>query len=124
MPLFTKNFNISQLGATAVETNMGTLGAGSLRTIVGGCTAVTHSNVASANADTVLLTSSSTRQGSTIFNDSTAVLYVKLGTGASATSFTAKLLAGQYYEVPYGYTAQINGFWDAANGFARIGSFT
>lgn len=60
------------------------------------------------------------RRGCCIFNDSTQVLYVKLGTTASTSSFTVKMAAGDYYETPFGYTGAIDGIWASANGNARI----
>lgn len=84
---------------------------------------VTHSNVTAAMADTTLLAANAARTGATIYNDSTAVLRVKFGTGASATSLILPIAAGGYYEVPFRYTGQINGIWDAVNGAARIGEF-
>lgn len=82
-------------------------------------TAVTTS-VASSASSTTLLAANANRFGATIYNDSTQVLYVKLGATASATSFTAKLAAGDYYEVPYDYSGIIDGIWAAADGYARI----
>ncbi len=89
----------------------------------------THTNVASANADTVLLAANTARQpGSTIANDSTAILYVKLGSGASATSYQAavdaKTTVPGLFLVPDSYTGAVNGFWAAANGFARVVELT
>jgi hypothetical protein len=57
-----------------------------------------------------------------IFNDSTAILYVKFGTTASTTSYTVKMLAGQYFEFPGPaiYTGRVDGIWDSATGAARI----
>jgi len=81
-------------------------------------------NVAAAAADTAILAANASRVGATIYNDSTANCYLKLGTGASTTSFTAKMGSGSYYEVPFGYVGAINGYWDAANGYARVTEFT
>ena len=60
------------------------------------------------------------RKGATIHNDSTQILYVKFGTTASATSYTVKMVADAYYEVPFGYTGRIDGIWASANGNARV----
>src|SRR6476659_2993784 len=57
-------------------------------------------NVTSSATNVTLLSSSSNRKGSMVYNDSTSVLYLKLGAVASATSFTISLAAGGYYEVP------------------------
>jgi hypothetical protein len=56
----------------------------------------------------------------TLFNDSTAVCYVKFGSGSAPTSFTVKMLAGGYYEVPEGYTGDLYGYWASANGYMYV----
>jgi hypothetical protein len=84
----------------------------------------TPSNVSAAVADTLLLAANSNRMGATVTNDSVATLYLKLGSGASTTSHTAQIPRGGYYEVPFGYTGQINGYWSAATGTARVTEIT
>lgn len=85
----------------------------------------TITSVADTDASTTLLAANAARLGATIFNDSTADLYVKLGATASATSFTVKMAAASYFEVPYGYTGIIDGIWSAdASGSARITELT
>jgi hypothetical protein len=89
------------------------------------CGTPTQSSVNDSASNVTLLSSNSARLGATIFNDSTQILYVKLGTTASTTSYTAQLVPGAYYEVPYGYTGNIDGIWAAdASGAARITEFT
>jgi len=82
------------------------------------------SSVAGSMSSVVLLASNSIRLGATIYNDSSALLYVKLGTTASTTDYTIKLFPLSYYEVPYGYTGAIGAVWSAATGFARIDELT
>jgi hypothetical protein len=84
----------------------------------------TSFTVAAAIASTALLAINLNRRGATIFNDSTARLYVKFGTAAATSNFTVILEAGGYYEVPYTYTGAIAGIWTAANGNARIEELT
>lgn len=84
----------------------------------------TLSNVSGSASSVNLLASNANRDGATIYNDSTAVLYVKLGSTASTSSFTVKVAAGGYYELPFGYTGTIDGIWSAANGSARVTEFT
>ena len=63
--------------------------------------AVTLANVASANSSTTLFADTGNARGRTIFNDSTAVLYVALdGSVASNSNYTVQLAAGAYYEFP------------------------
>lgn len=83
-------------------------------------------SVASSATNVTLIAANTSRKGFTIYNDSTAILYVKFGATASATSFHVKMAAGDYYESPAGvnYTGIVDGIWDAADGNARIGEFT
>lgn len=80
--------------------------------------------VASSATNVTLLASAAGRRGSTVYNASTAILYLKLGATASATSYTTQVAASGYYEVPFGYTGIIDGIWAAANGFAYVTSLT
>ncbi len=82
------------------------------------------SSVAGSATNVTLLASNSTRLGATIYNDSSALLYIKLGTTASATDFTIKLFPMSYWEVPFGYTGEIDGIWASATGFARVDELT
>ena len=84
----------------------------------------TLSNVASSAASVTILASNAGRKGAIIYNDSVKALYLKFGATASLTSFTAKLLAGDTYEVPFGYTGVIDGIWASVNGDARITELT
>ena len=81
-------------------------------------------SVGSSATTVTLLASNSDRVGATIYNDSTVALYVKLGAAASTTSFTIKMAADSYYEVPFGYTGVIDGIWVSATGNARIVEIT
>lgn len=83
-----------------------------------------QSSVAGSASNVTLLASASTRKGATIFNDSTAILYIKLGSTASTSSFTFKAQPDDYYEVPFGYTGIIDGIWSSATGNARITELT
>lgn len=89
-----------------------------------GSATAAETNVASSTSNVVLLASNSTRKGCAIFNDSTANLYVKFGATASTTSFTLKMAAGTFFELPFNFTGELDGIWDAANGNARITELT
>ena len=81
----------------------------------------TLSNVNSSASNGTLLASNADRIGVLVFNDSTAVLYLKYGATASASSYSVKMEAGSYWEMPQPiYTGIIDGIWSAANGAARI----
>ena len=62
-----------------------------------------------------IATASTGRLGCTIFNSGPGNLHVLLGTAtASTTVFTARLSAGDYYEVPFNYTGLIGGIFATA----------
>jgi hypothetical protein len=84
----------------------------------------TTSSVAGSATNVTLLPSNGTRLGATIYNDSTALLYIKLGALATSTDFTIKLFPMSYWEVPFGYTGEIDGIWASATGHARIDELT
>lgn len=81
-------------------------------------------SVAGSATSVTLIASNTGRLGATIYNDSTAILYLKLGATASTSSFTAKLFQDGYYEVPFGYTGVIDGIWASATGNARTTEVT
>ena len=63
-----------------------------------------------------MLANNVNRLGATIYNDSgNGLFYVKLGTTATTTDFTVKILPLSYYEIPFGYTGEIDGFWTIVN---------
>lgn len=76
----------------------------------------------SASASVVTLLSANVlRRGASIYNDSAALLYVKMGTGASLSSFTAQISPGGIWPLPFPvYTGSITGIWDTAVGNARV----
>ena len=62
-----------------------------------------------------IVTASTGRLGCTIFNSGPGNLHVLLGTATASTSvFTARLSAGDYYEVPFNYTGLIGGIFATA----------
>lgn len=84
----------------------------------------TLANVASSASSVTLFAAAGSTRARTIYNDSTAVLYVKFGTTASATSYTVQLAAGDYYEFPQPcYGGRVDGIWASANGNARVTSW-
>lgn len=82
----------------------------------------TLANVASSATNVTLQAANGRRLGWYVYNDSTSPLNVKFGAVASATSFTVRIAAGGFYEMPVDliYQGQIDGIWDAANGNARM----
>jgi hypothetical protein len=88
--------------------------------VVNRATTPTQTSVAGSASSVSLLAANNARKGATITNDSTAILYVKLGATASVTSYTVKMQTDAYYEVPFGYVGAIDGIWASATGNARI----
>jgi hypothetical protein len=87
----------------------------------------TNSSVADNAASVTILASNTSRLGATVYNDSSATLYLLLGsTAASTTNYTCKIVASGYYEVPFGYTGQLTGIWasDPGDGAARVTEIT
>lgn len=85
----------------------------------------TLSNVSSSATSVTVLASNSSRRQATVYNDSTAILYLKFGATASATSYTVQLPAAGYYELPQPvYTGILDGIWASANGNARVTELT
>ena len=63
-------------------------------------------------------------RGRTVFNDSSAILYLKFGTTASTSSYTVQLAAGAFYEFPQAvFGGRVDGIWASANGNARVTSW-
>lgn len=77
-------------------------------------TAPTVTAVASSASATVIQTSNNSRRGLTVFNDADKALYLKMGASPSTSSFTVKIAAGGYWEMPQlpTYTGTINGLWE------------
>lgn len=81
-------------------------------------------SVAGSAASVTCLALNANRLGATIYNDSTADLYIKLGATASVTSFTVKAFTDGFFTVPFGYTGVIDCIWSSATGNARVTEVT
>lgn len=80
----------------------------------------TLANVASSASSVTVFAANGAARARTIYNDSTAVLYLKFGATASTTSYTVQLASGDYYEFPQPvYGGVVDGIWASANGAAR-----
>ncbi len=89
------------------------------------CSTANLSNVTSSASSGSLLAANTARRGVIIHNDSTATLYLKYGATASNSSYTVKIPADAYWEMPLPtYTGVLDGIWSAANGAARITEMT
>jgi hypothetical protein len=78
----------------------------------------TRTNVSAVITDTQLL-AAATRRRFTVWNDSTAYLYLLLGTGTTTVAnYTIRLDGGGYYEQDW--AGAVRGLWASAIGTARI----
>jgi hypothetical protein len=136
--------NVAQIAGTTTDTNSGNKSAGTQRIVIATdqpnlttplnvketkTATNTTATVAGSASVVTLIASNANRLGATVYNDSSAILYLKLGASASTSDFTAVLQAltssvGGYYEVPFGYTGIITGIWASATGNARVGELT
>jgi hypothetical protein len=92
-------------------------------------TAATGANVnASASSVTLIAANTGRKAGSKVVNDSTAILYIKLGSTASATDYWAAIdgkttVPGEAL-IPDGYLGIVTGIWASATGAARVVEMT
>lgn len=110
--------------STGVVNNLKVNSAGELLVSTSGAsvsTTATVTSVSSSASSVQLLASTSTREMASFYNNSTAVLYLKMGTTASATDFTVEIPSETLYELPFPcYTGRIDGIWASANGACLV----
>ena len=94
-----------------------------LRLFVGGSTDdASVTSVGDSASSVQLLAANADRTGFILFNDSTAICYVKFGTTASATSFTVRLTPYAVYvsDTPV-YRGKVDAIWASdAGGNMRV----
>lgn len=88
-------------------------------------TTATQSSVAgSATSVTLLAANTARKSGSTITNDSTAILYISLNGAASTTNYwlaiDGKTTVPGVASLPNGFTGVVLGIWGSATGSARV----
>ena len=84
-----------------------------------------QTSVTAATSSTSILAANTARLGATVYNDSTAICYLLLGSGtASTTAYSVQLGPSAYYEIPFGYRGAIKAIWSAVNGAARVTELT
>ena len=125
------NLNATVIGSGSAGTPsagvvsiQGITGMTALSTIPKPSTTANITNVASSVTNVSLLASNANRLGALITNDGTAVLYIALGSAASATNYTYRVTATSQVVIDGNYTGAINGIWTVANGSARITELT
>lgn len=86
-------------------------------------TTATVTSVDDTASSTTLLSANTSRKEAIIQNDSSSTLYIKLGTTASATDYTAKLSNDDVFTTAY--TGRIDGIWSSnSTGAAKITELT
>jgi hypothetical protein len=83
-----------------------------------------QTSVSVTASNTSVLASNANRLGATIYNEGSAICYLKLGATASLTSYTLQIASGGYYEVPFAYTGAIDGITSASTAQLRITEVT
>jgi hypothetical protein len=86
-----------------------------------GPTTSTHANVAASATEVTIFSAVTTAvENRTVYNDSTAILYMKKGTGVTTSSYFVQVPAGGYFEFPQPcFRGQVTGLWSSATGSAR-----
>lgn len=92
-------------------------------------TTPTQTTVAASASSVSILAANNARKGATITNDSSVVLYLKLGATASTTSYTLTIAGAvsapfAYYELPFGYVGAVDGISASATGNYRVTELT
>lgn len=86
-----------------------------------GGTTGTLTNVTEATSSTTLASSSTSRRGFIVFNDTSNPLKLKFGSTASATSFTIVVAAATHWQMPLAlYTGTITGISVGTGGVWRV----
>jgi hypothetical protein len=82
----------------------------------------TSSSVPSSTTTQILAAANTNRRSLTIFNNSTAILYVCFSETATQARAKVPIGAGGFYEMPTGvvYTGIVSGIWTDTNGNASI----
>lgn len=117
----------SSAGTSGDYATLDTDGVGRLRTVAApNPVTATLVNVPGSASSVTLIAANAARRGWVITNDSTQLLFVKLGTPASTTSYTYVIPAATATQIfsleqPYGlsYQGDITGIMPSANGNAR-----
>jgi hypothetical protein len=136
-PGTTNAMSVAQVGSTTVATGNGVVGAGVQRVAIASdnstiavnqtvSSTATLANVAGSASSVTIQASNASRLGLSVYNDSSANLYLKFGSAASTTSFTVLVPANYYYEMPSSrpYTGIVTGIWASATGSARVTELT
>lgn len=94
--------------------------------LVQGCATATLTSVAASATSTTLIAANTARRGLAITNNSSSNLFVDISGGtASSSSFSVRLQAFSYFELPQPVcTGTITGIWTTATGAALVTEYT
>lgn len=127
LPVSVSNFPAIQVvtGVVGFQNNQGGSTnplwvTGSFSTTFDPSTSATVTPVSSSATVVTLQAANGNRRGLMVYNDSTKILFLKLGSVASQTDFSVKMSSQAYFEIPGNYTGIVTGIWASANGFAYI----
>ena len=90
-------------------------------------TTATRTQVADNAADVQLLAANAARKNYSVFNDSTAILFLAAGgAAASTTDYSVQIPPNSFYSDDEGFTGEVRGIWatDPGTGAARITEYT
>ncbi len=84
----------------------------------------TVTSVTASISSVEILAANTSRLGASVHNDSNKVMWLKMGSAASSTSFTVAVPKDAYYEIPFGYTGLVHAAWGSGvSGSARVTEF-
>ena len=87
--------------------------------------AASITSVSDTATSTTVLASNPDRKGFSIYNDSTAIMYVKMGATASSSDYSFQIKPQGFYETWGGYTGVIDAIWASdASGAAKVSEYT
>lgn len=111
--------DITKIGGTSFT--LGPVGlSSSISTIVPRASTRTVTSVTASLTSVQVLAANSNRLGASIYNDSTAYMYLKAGTGASSSSKTLTLAPKTFYELLPCDNLEYTAAWSSATGSADI----
>ncbi len=85
----------------------------------------TRTTVPSSASDTLLIAANPDRKGLFIYNNSDSPLHTGLGTTPVSLSDSTLIISSRSgWSLPFNFTGEIRGIWEAATGDARITELT
>lgn len=105
-----------QAGEGGIDMGAGRTDGAALYVLPPPADTATRSAVPADDIDTLILESNALRRGAIVFNDSTQVLLLALGTAAAALDdYTVQVPADGTYELPSRYTGEVRGIWEVGS---------